>query len=108
MRALFESLDVARGAMTLLYRASRPTDIVFADELEHITRRNGARIIWLVGSSTDPQLQMTAENMQRWVPDVAQRDVYLCASPSLSAAVRVALHDSGLPRQRLHEENFSF
>ena len=46
--------------------------------------------------------------MGRWVPDVAQRDVYLCAAPALSNAVRTALDDSGLPRHRLHVENFSF
>jgi predicted ferric reductase len=108
MRALFESIDVAPGALTLLYRASRPTDIVFREELEAIARARRARIIWLIGRSSDPGLQITGTNMLRWVPDVAQRDVYLCASPALSNAVRTALFDSGMPRHRLHEENFSF
>jgi predicted ferric reductase len=46
--------------------------------------------------------------IMRLVPDVADRDVYLCAAPGLSRAVRTALRDVGLPRKRLHEEAFSF
>lgn len=108
MRALFESIDTVPGGLTLLYRASRPADVVFRDELEAIARARSARILWLVGRSTDPDLQMNARNMRRWVPDVAERDVYLCASPALAAAARTAVRDSGLPRRHLHEEDFSF
>ena len=62
----------------------------------------------MVGPSRDPRLAMTAANLRRLVPDVARRDVYLCASPGLSAAVPTALREAGLPRARLHEEAFSF
>jgi predicted ferric reductase len=108
MRALFESLDVGPGRLTLLYRASSPGDVVFRTELEDIARRRGAGIVWLVGPSSAPELAMTGDNLRRLVPDVADRDVYLCASPRLSAAVRTALQDAGLPRRRLHEEVFAF
>jgi predicted ferric reductase len=108
MRALFESLDVAPGRLTLLYRASSPGDVVFRAELTHIARRREAEIIWMVGPSSAPQLAMTGDNLQRLVPDVAERDVYLCASARLSAAVRTALQEAGLPRRRLHEEVFAF
>jgi ferredoxin-NADP reductase len=51
---------------------------------------------------------MTADNLRRLVPDVADRDVYLCASSRFAAAVRSALRAAGLPRGRLHEESFAF
>ena len=108
LRALFETLDVGRGRLTLLYRASRPSDVVFRAELEEIARRRGAEIVWMVGSSSTPALAMTGDNVRRLVPDVAERDVYLCASPGLSRAVRTALRDAGLPARRLHEEVFAF
>jgi ferredoxin-NADP reductase/DMSO/TMAO reductase YedYZ heme-binding membrane subunit len=108
MRALFESLDVGGGRLTLLYRASRPADVVFRHELEDIARRRGAEIVWLVGPSSDPALRITGAALRRLVPDVADRDVYLCASPGLSTAMRSALRDAGLPRRRLHEEAFTF
>jgi ferredoxin-NADP reductase len=108
MRALFESLDTAAGRLTLLYRASSPADVVFRTELELIARQRGAGIVWMVGPSSAAELAMTGDNLRRLVPDVADRDVYLCASPRLSAAVRMALQDAGLPRRRLHEEVFAF
>ena len=108
MRALFESLDVDGGRVTLLYRASRPADVIFRAELEDVARRRDGEIIWLVGPSSEPGLQMTGENLLRLVPDVADRDVYLCAAPRLSRAVRTTLREVGLPARRLHEEAFSF
>jgi predicted ferric reductase len=106
MRALFESLHIGDGRLTLLYRASSPGDVVFRAELEAIARRRGAEIVWMIGSSST--LPMTGDILRRLVPDVAERDVYLCASPRLSEAVRTALHQAGLPRRRLHEEVFVF
>ena len=108
MRALFESLEIGDGRLTLLYRAASPADVVFRHELEHLARRRGAQLLWMVGPSSAPSLQMTPENLRRLVPDVADRDVYLCASPRLAAAVRSALRGAGLPRRRLHEEVFAF
>jgi ferredoxin-NADP reductase len=108
MRALFESLPINGGRLTLLYRASTPGDVVFRSELESIARQRGAEIIWMIGPSSAPGLAMTGANLRRLVPDIADRDVFLCASPGLSAAVRSAAREAGLPRKRLHEEAFAF
>ena len=108
MRALFEELEVGDGSLTLLYRASRPDDVIFRDELEEIARMRGASIVWMIGPSADPQNKMTGANLTRLVPDVASRDVYVCASRGLSRAIRAALKDAGHPPARLHEEVFAF
>jgi predicted ferric reductase len=108
MRALFESLDVGPGRLTLLYRASRPTDVVFRAELEAIAAHRGARIVWMIGPSSDPALAITGWNLRRLVPGVADCDVYVCASPGLAHSVRHALHHAGVPRRRVHEELFTF
>jgi predicted ferric reductase len=108
MRALFESLPIDGGTLTLLYRASSPRDVVFRAELDAIAQQRGAEILWMIGPSSTPELAMTGANLRRLVPDIAERDVYLCASPGLSAAVRAAVREAGLPRKRLHEEAFAF
>lgn len=108
MRALFETIDVRGEHLTLLYRASSPSDIVFQEELEHIAAQRGAQIIWLIGRSSDPSNVITAQRLTALVPDVAERDVYLCASPALGAAAREALIGAGLPKRHLHEEVFAF
>lgn len=108
MRALFETIDADPGRLTLLYRASSPADVVFADEITAIARSRDAEVIWLIGSSRDPANAMTADNLRRLVPDVGERDVYLCAAPRLSRAVTAALADAGVNRRHTHEEDFAF
>jgi predicted ferric reductase len=106
MRALFETLPIRPGQdLTLLYRARGPEDLVFSHELEQIAHWRGARLVYLVGADHDC---LSAPALLRAIPDLAQRDVYLCASPRMSDAVRVSLRDAGLPAEYLHEERFAF
>jgi ferredoxin-NADP reductase len=44
LRALLESLPAAPGALTLIYRASHPRDLVFREELELLARHRDARV----------------------------------------------------------------
>jgi ferredoxin-NADP reductase len=105
MRALFETLPRARGQdLTLLYRARGPEHVLFRTELEEIARSRGARVQYLLGS--DPEC-LTAAGLLRLVPDLTQRDVYLCGPPGMADAVRIGLRDAGLPPEYLHEERFA-
>jgi len=107
MRTLFETLTIS-GPLTLLYRASSPADLLFHDELEHIAVSRGAQLIYLVGPSADPANAITPQNLTRLVPDVRERDVYLCAAPGLAGAAREALARAGVPRRNIHQEEFAF
>jgi predicted ferric reductase len=106
MRALFETLPLHPGEdLLLLYRARAVEDLLFREELDAIAARRGARVAYLLGPDREP---LSAAGLQRLVPDVAQRDVYLCGSPGLTSAVRESLRAAGLPPERLHEERFAF
>jgi predicted ferric reductase len=108
MRALFESLDVEGAKLALLYRASSPDELVFREELEAIAEERGAELIYVVGRSSDPATAITGGSLRTRIPDVAARDVYICASPRFSGAVKQALADAGVPRGRVHQEEFEF
>lgn len=108
MRALFETLPVPGRELTLLYRASLVEEILFRDKLEHIAWQRGAQLIFLTGPSSAPRNAMSAQNLLAMVPDLATRDVYICASPRFSSAATGALRQAGLPRRQLHQEDFSF
>jgi len=108
MRCLFETMDVAGEHLTLLYRASCEADVVFRHELDEIARRRGARVIYLVGRSSDPSNALNRETLERMVPHLREHEVYLCASPALARAVKTALAGAGVPGRQLHEEDFSF
>jgi ferredoxin-NADP reductase len=106
MRALFETLPLGPGEdLLLLYRARTPEELLFRDELDAIAVRRGARVGYLLGADREP---LSAAGLQRMVPDLADRDVYLCGSPGLTSAVRASLRTAGLPPGQLHEERFAF
>src|SRR3978361_110041 len=76
MRALFETMPLAPGQdLTLLYRARSLDHLLFRHELEEIAQRRGARLHYLVG---DDRTCLTAPGLLSRVPDLAERDVYLC------------------------------
>jgi predicted ferric reductase len=104
MRALFESLPVAPGGdLLLVYRARSEEELVFREELDAIARGRGARIAYVLGRD---RAAMSREALLHNVPDLLERDVYMCGPPGLMAAVREALLDAGLPVGQLHEERF--
>jgi predicted ferric reductase len=108
MRALFEEMDLPGKDVTLVYRAAKEQDLVHKRELDEIAERSGARVVYLVGPSSDARNDMSAHALNRIVGDLSDHDVYLCGSPRLASRVRESLTDSGFPRHQLHGERFSF
>ncbi len=111
LRALFEELPAEPGELTLLYRATRPRDIVFRDELDHLAAARGAAVHYLVGargSRAMPDDPLAPAALRRLVPDVRDREVYLCGPTPMMEAVRDGLRGLGLPRGHIHFERFEF
>jgi predicted ferric reductase len=110
LRALVETLDVERGALTLLYRVQRPEDFVFRGELDQLARDRGFVIYPIpgvdVGDDATDRLGVPA--LRRLVPDVAERDVYVCGPPGLVDALHRRLRVLGVPRQQIHSERFAY
>lgn len=106
MRALFESIPLRPGEdLLLLYRAGSLRDVLFRDELDTLAAVRGARVHYVL----DAQRSLfTAEGLVGAVPNLRDRDVYMCGSPRLTAALRAELRRAGLPPTQLHEERFSF
>jgi predicted ferric reductase len=106
MRALFQTIPLGPGHdLLLLYRVRSPSDIVFRDELDRIAHRRGARVQYLFSDQVGP---FTADLFRYLVPNLPDRDVYLCGPPGLAEAARRTLRQAGLPEQQLHEERFDF
>ncbi|MGZ6791505.1 MAG: hypothetical protein ACXVGH_10800 [Mycobacteriales bacterium] len=106
LRALFETLDVGRDQdVLLLYRARNEGELLFRDELEQIADTRGARLQYWLGDDVGP---LTPQLVLRTVPDLVQRDVYMCGPPGLTKALRKAMLGAGLPASQLHEERFTF
>jgi predicted ferric reductase len=108
MRALFETIEHSGGPLTLLYRVSNPEEVLFEHELRQIAALRKAELLIVSGRSSDSSKALSPENLRAWVPGVDQRDVFMCASPRFSEAARTALQAAGVPRRRIHQEEFVF
>jgi predicted ferric reductase len=114
LRALAEALEYAPGEAVLLYRfTGRP---LFERELEVLAAERGLQVIWLpghrreqnswLGDGMGPADDLTA--LTYWVPDIADRDVYVCGPEPWADDVRRTTEAAGLPADRFHVESFGW
>ncbi|MGW0226731.1 ferredoxin reductase family protein [Actinopolymorpha singaporensis] len=109
LRALFESLPAEEGRLTLIYRASRHEDVVFRHELDEIAADRRAVVHYLVGPPGPGQEPALHPNwLRRLVPDVAERDAYLCGPGGMMTTAMESLRECGVPARRIHHEDFNF
>lgn len=106
LRALMEALPARPGDITLLYRASDPSQLVLRDELEQIASRKGAQIHYLVGPTGQHPEYLTPAHIRHLVPDVAQRDAFVCGPPPFTERVSHSLGELGVPARQVHTESF--
>jgi predicted ferric reductase len=106
LRALFESLPGGGGSAILLYRASTPADLPLYRELAEIAGRRGFGLFPLVGPREAGPDPFSAAELRRMVPDLAERDVYLCGPPGLVHAAKRGLRRAKVRAGRIHIESF--
>ena len=109
LRALFETLPGAPGDITLVYRIARAEDIVLQRELDWIAAQRGAVVHYLVGPPRHgANDHLSAPRLARLVPDIAERDVFLCGPEPMMAAAERSLRQLRVPRRHIHIESFVF
>jgi predicted ferric reductase len=117
IRALAEELSdpgLPRGRrrcgddVLVLYRVSREADLALADELDQLAADDRIRVRYLVGQRRvlgyDP---LGSRTLRRLVPDLVQRDVFVCGPAAMNASVRETVLDLGVHRRGVHIEEFS-
>jgi predicted ferric reductase len=107
IRALLEDMP---PDTIVIYRASRPDELVFRGELEELAERRDAWVRYIVGSRNDPgpRRLFTPSGLLGLVPDVSRRDVYLCGPPGLVEAAVDTLRELDVPDSQLHLDPFEF
>jgi len=114
LRALAEELPQAPGDVVVVHRVRSRGDAMFHAEFEHLTRTRGLRTVLMLGprdgtswapagSSSDGAAALRAV-----VPDVAEREVYVCGPDPWMDAALDAARRAGVPVKRLHAERFSW
>ena len=112
LRALLEGLPARAGRLTLLYRA-RAARRRALPRRARAPGRDGAgspSTTWSgsAGSPAMPRDPLDARGLMTLVPDLLDRDVYVCGPASMMRAVEVALRSLGVPRRQVHAERFAY
>jgi predicted ferric reductase len=100
VRALLESIA---GEITLLYRPiDRDGKILFRDEIDELANVRGVQVHYLYGEDR----ALSADVIRQLVPDIAQRDAFVCGSPAMVQETRTSLIEAGCRRRRIFAERF--
>jgi ferredoxin-NADP reductase len=110
LRALLATLPGEPGDVTLLYRVATEGDVAFRTELATIAERRGVQLHMLVGTEIgDDQTDLLGvPALRALVPDISQRDVFLCGPPAMLEAVTRRLRALGVPSAQIHFERFDY
>ncbi len=112
IRALAEDLATAGTDVCILYRCTHEEDVAFRSELSRLVTEHGVRVEYLISDRVlmgRPGAEwLRANNLLTLVPDVTQRDVYICGPIGLTRTVRRSLDQLGVGLLQIHTEAFQF
>jgi predicted ferric reductase len=103
-------LEESAGPAVVLYRVHTMADAVLLPELQWLAGERGAQLHVLAGrtgTGNPPLAPFEPANLAVLVPDIADRDVYVCGPPAMTDAVLRSLRELGVPRGQVHAERFS-
>jgi ferredoxin-NADP reductase len=103
VRALIETMPAGHGDIALVYRVPRPEELVFRAELEELARARGADLHFVIGPGSD----LSGDALARLIPDIAERDAFVCGPPGMVDATRASLLATGLPARHIFTERFA-
>jgi ferredoxin-NADP reductase/DMSO/TMAO reductase YedYZ heme-binding membrane subunit len=92
--------------VVVLLRASTVPELVLREPIRAEVARRGGRLLELTGPRE--RVPTDAAALTGLVPDVTDRDVFVCGPAGFTAALAADLRRAGVARRRVHFESFSF
>jgi predicted ferric reductase len=104
LRSLLE--DLPRGsAPVVILRATREEDLVLRREVSELVKHRHGTLHELVGRRE--QAAISERALRRLVPDLDQRDVFVCGPEGFVADVVSVARNLGVPDESIHHEAFA-
>ncbi|MFJ6897502.1 hypothetical protein [Streptomyces hokutonensis] len=105
VRAMLE--EEAPGDVVVLYGVRSEADGVLLNEVCHRVALRGGRLHLLTGRTGEGGTPPFGPgSLYRLVPDITERDVYVCGPPAMTRAVLAGLRDLRGPARQVHAEKF--
>ncbi len=102
IRSLLEDL-APKSKPVVILRANREDEVILGDEVEEIVRHKKGIVHRLIGDISEVSLDV----IPVLVPDITERDVFICGSEGFVNQVQLAVLRVGVPFRAIHEEAFS-
>jgi len=112
IRGVLDDLLAAGRDVTLVYANRNRNAVVFEQELAATAAAAPERLRVIHVMSDDPTWpgergRIDRERLTRLVPDLGDREVYLCGPPPMMAALRSLLRAASVADPRVHHEQFA-
>ncbi|MHB8490306.1 MAG: ferredoxin reductase family protein [Candidatus Dormibacteria bacterium] len=110
LRALLEEMPQRKNTVILIYRASSWEDVVFQPELDQLMSERAGVVHYIVGRrGQEVALEPLGPRVLRTlVPDLRERDIYICGPPDMLDGVGRSLDELKIPARQIHRERFAF
>jgi predicted ferric reductase len=97
---------LAVGDVVVLYRVRSEHDAVLVDEVRHLVAERRGRLHLLTGPRDAGATPFAPDGLCALVPDIAERDVYVCGPPSMTSTVLSTLSTLEVHSGQLHAGRF--
>ncbi|MDX6408164.1 MAG: hypothetical protein QOE13_1235 [Gaiellaceae bacterium] len=106
IRALMEDMS---GDVVVIYRVVRDEDVIFRGELEELARERGIKLLLVAGdhATEDGARLLSPTHLQELVPDIAERQVYICGPPAMTELLARNVRNANVPPRFIHIEKFA-
>jgi predicted ferric reductase len=104
IRALLEE---PAGDVVVLYRVRSDRDAVLINEVQQLVAAHRGRLHVISGRTGEGVRPFEPAGLRHYVPDITQRDVYVCGPAAMTATVLASLRALQVPARQVHAEKFS-
>ena len=92
--------------IVVLYRVPTEKDAVLLGEMHNLAQLRGARLHLLTGRTGEGNRPFSPEGLLALVPDIIERDVYVCGPARMTDSVLESLKALNVPATQRHAETF--
>lgn len=104
LRSLLEDLP-KRSAPVVIVRASSEADFVLRQEIGDLVRIKRGQLHEVIGGRD--RVRLNERKLARMVPDISERDVYICGPEGFVAELVQMVKDLGVADESIHHEAFA-
>jgi predicted ferric reductase len=107
IRSMLESMH---GDVVVVYRAVHEDDLIFRGEIDALAaERHDLAVHYVVGDhmADGGDRLLDPDHLRELIPDLTERDIYLCGPPAMATATQANLIRAGASRRHIHTERFA-